>query len=151
MRVILESGDKPEMKAVIYNLQKCGLDFVIVEEDTKQVHRLVSDNELRTAISKVLTSFTVGTQWVAVYRILVDFYGFPEAYDAFCTKIKNLMKGINLTYPCDYQTIQKPLSSHAILQKHYNQWKEYNAKKEDRFFPRQKKITDMLIKLLQEA
>ena len=151
MRVILESGDKPEMKAVIYNLQKCGLDFVIVEEETKQVHRLLSDNEFRTAISKVSTSFTVGTQWVAVYRILVDFYDFPEAYDAFCTKIERLMKGINLTYSCDYQTIQKPLSSHAILQKHYNQWKEYKAKKEDRFFPRQKKIADMLFELLQEA
>ena len=151
MRVILESGDKPEMKAVIYSLQKCGLDFVIVEEDTKHVHRLLSDNELRIAICRVLAGFTVGTQWVAVYRILVDFYNFPEAYDAFCTKIEKLMKGVNPTFPCDYQTIQKPLSSHAILQKHYNQWKEYNAKKEDRFFPRQKKIADMLFELLQEA
>lgn len=151
MRVIIESGDKPEMKAVIYNLQKCGLDFVIVEEETKQTHRLLSEDEFRTAICKVLTGFTVGTQWGAVYRILVDFYAFPEAYDAFCNKIKKLMKGINLTFPCDYQTIQKPLSSHAILQKHYNQWKEYNAKKEDRFFPRQKKIADMLFELLQEA
>jgi len=77
MRVIIESGDKPEMKAVIYNLQKCGLDFVIVEEETKQTHRLLSEDEFRTAICKVLTGFTVGTQWVAVYRILVDFLCFP--------------------------------------------------------------------------
>lgn len=79
MRVILESGDKPEMRTVVYGLLKCGLDFIIVEEETKLVHRLLSDEELRAAICKVLPNFTVGTQWVAVYRILVDFYGFPEA------------------------------------------------------------------------
>jgi hypothetical protein len=32
MRVILEQGDKPEMRSVIYGLQKCGLEFVIVDE-----------------------------------------------------------------------------------------------------------------------
>ena len=32
MRVILEQGDKPEMRNVIYGLQKCGLEFVIVDE-----------------------------------------------------------------------------------------------------------------------
>ena len=151
MRVILETGDKPEVKAVVYSLQKCGLDFVIVEEEAKQVHRLLSDDEFRTAICKVLQSFTVCTQWVAVYRILVDFYGFPEAYDVFCTKIGKLMKGVNLTFPCDYQAIQKPLASCAILQKHYDQWKVYVAKKDDRAFPRQKKIADLLFEQLQSA
>lgn len=149
MRVILEPGDKPEMKTVVYSLQKCGLDLVIVEEDTKQVHRLLSNDEFRSAICKVMPSFTVGTQWVAVYRILVDFCGFPEAYDAFCVKIDNLTKGMNLAFPCDYQAIQKPLASHAILQKHYNQWKVYTAKKDDRTFSRQKKIADTLFEMLQ--
>ena len=151
MRVILESGDKPEMRTVVYGLLKCGLDFVIVEEDSKQIHRLLSDVELRAAICKVLPSFTVGTQWVAVYRILVDFYGFPEAYDVFCAKIERLTKGVNLSFPCDYQAIQKPLASCAILQKHYEQWKVFVAKKDDRIFPRQKKIADMLFELLQGA
>ena len=151
MRVILESGDKPEMRAVVYGLQKCGLDFAIVEEENKQAHRVLSDDEFRDAICMVLPSFTVGTQWVAVYRILVDFYGFPKAYDIFCTKIENLMKGVNLSFPCNYQAIQKPLASHAILQKHYNQWKVYVAKKGDRFFPRQKKIAEKLFELLQGA
>ena len=151
MRVILEKGDMPEMKSVVYSLLKCGLDFVIVEEESKQVHRLLSDDEYRIAICKVLSSFTVGTQWVAVYRILVDFYGFPEAYDAFCDKIEKLMKGVNLTFPCDYQAIQKPLASCAILQKHYDQWKVYVVKKGDRFFPSQKKIADMLLEALESA
>lgn len=151
MRVILEQGDKPEFKNLIYCLQKCGLGFVIVEEETKQVHRLLSDNEFRAAICQVLPFFTVGTQWVAVYRILVDFYGFPKAYDAFCAKIKKLMKGVNLTFPCDYQAIQKPLASHAVLPKHYGQWKEYVPKKDDKVFPRQMKIANMLFELLQDS
>ena len=151
MRVIIESGDKPEARELIYALQKFGVQFVIVEEETKQVHRLLSNDEFRTAIRKVLSSFTVGTQWVAVYRILVDFYGFPVAYDVFCAKIEKLMKGVNLTFPCDYQAIQKPLASYAILQKHYDQWKVFVAKKDNRIFPRQKKIADMLFELLQGA
>ena len=151
MRVIIESGDKPEARELIYALQKYGVQFVIVEEETKQVHRLLSNNEFRTAICKVLQSFTVGTQWVAVYRILVDFYGFPEAYDAFCDKIEKLMKGVNLTFPSDYQAIQKPLASCSILQKHYDQWKVYVVKKGDRIFPRQKKIADMLFEALENA
>lgn len=149
MRVILEKGDKPEVKAVVYGLQKCGLDFVIVEEESKQLHRLLCDDELRTTICKVMPSFTVGTQWVAVYRILVDFCGFPEAYDAFCIRIEKLTKGMKLSFPCDYQAIQKPLAAHAILQKHYSQWKVYIAKKDDRTFPRQKKIADFLFEMLQ--
>ena len=151
MKIILEPGDRPEMRTVVYGLLKCGLKFVIVEEETKQVHRLLSDDEFKTAICKVLLSFTVGTQWVAVYRILVDFYVFPKAYDAFCAKIEKLLKGVNLTFPCDYQAIQKPLASYAILQKHYDQWKVFVAKKDDRIFSRQKKIADMLFDLLQEA
>ena len=151
MKIILEPGDRPEMRNVVYGLLKCGLKFVIVEDEAKQVHRLLSDDEYITAIRKVLSSFTVGTQWVAVYRILVDFYGFPVAYDAFCAKIGKRMNVVNLTFPCDYQAIQKPLASYAILQKHYDQWKVFVAKKNDRFFPRQKRIADMLFELLQEA
>ena len=151
MRVIFEKGDKPEVKEMVCQLQKLVPGMVIIEDESQQEHWLLSDDEIRTAIRKVLSSFTVGTQWVAVYRILVDFYGFPVAYDAFCAKIEKLMKGVNLTFPCDYQAIQKPLASYAILQKHYDQWKVFVAKKDNRIFPRQKKIADMLFELLQEA
>ena len=151
MRVIFEKGDKPEVKELVRQLQKLVPGMVIIEDESQQEHWLLSDDEIRTAIRKVLSSFTVGTQWVAVYRILVDFYGFPVAYDVFCAKIEKLMKGVNLTFPCDYQAIQKPLASYAILQKHYDQWKVFVAKKDNRIFPRQKKIADMLFELLQEA
>ena len=150
MRVIFEPGDKPEQRDLIMNLQKCGVEFVIVDETSKKVHRKLSDNEYREAIRQVSCSFTVGSQWVAVYRILVDFYGYPSDMAAFCSKIEILMKGVNLTFPCDYQSIQKPLASCAILQKHYSKWQEYIAKKGDRVFPRQKMIADRLLEQLEK-
>lgn len=149
MRVIFEPGDKPEQRDLIKNLLACGVEFVLIDETSKKVHRKLSDNEYREAIREVSFSFTVSTQWVAVYRILVDFYGYPLDMSAFCSKIEVLMKGVKLTFPCDYQSIQKPLSSCAILQKHYSKWQEYVAKKGDRVFPRQKMIADKLLELLE--
>ena len=151
MRVILEQGDKPEVKSLIYCLQKCGLDFVIVEDKAQQVHRLPSDEGFKIAIRCVLPSFTVGTQWVAVYRILVDYYCFPKPYDVFCTKIGKLMKGVKLPFPCNYQSIQKPLAQYAILQKPYSEWKKYSTKVDERFFSRQKRIADKLFEVLCDS
>ena len=148
MRVIFEPGDKPEQRELIMSLQKCGLKFVIVDETSKTVHRKLSDKECREAIRLLSCSFTVSTQWVAVYRILVDFYGYPSDMSAFCSKIEALMKGVKLTFPCNYQAIQKPLASNSILQKHYCKWLEYKAQKGDRVFPRQKMIADKLFELL---
>ena len=50
MRVIIESGDKPEMRSVIYGLQKCGLEFVIVDEVDCSAEETSSDvgNQLLT-------------------------------------------------------------------------------------------------------
>ncbi len=90
MRVILEQGDKPEFKSLIYCLQKCGLGFVIVEEETKQVHRLLSDNEFRAAICQVLPFFTVGTQWVAIrWETDCHFFSFTVSqFHSFTTFLK---------------------------------------------------------------
>lgn len=149
MRVIFEQGDKPEVRILIYSLLKCGLNFTIVEDETQLVHRLPSDDEFRSAIRQMLPSFTVGTQWVAVYRILVDCYGFPKAYDAFCDKIGKLMKDVKLPFPCNYQCIQKPLAQYAILQKPYSDWEVYAVKNGERFFARQKMIADKLFEVLR--
>ena len=151
MRVIFEPGDKPEMRELIVSLQKNGLDLVIVEETSRQVHRKLSDDEFRAAIKLVLGYFAVSTQWVAVYRVLVDFYGFPSEMSSFCSRIAQLMKGVKMEFPCDYQSIQKPLAASAILQKHYSLWQEYRTKKDDRAFPRQKLIADKLLEVLKKA
>ena len=151
MRVIFEPGDKPELRDVLLSLQKYGMEFVIIDETSKKVHRKLTDSEYREAIRQVSCCFTVGSQWVAIYRVLVDFYGYPSDMSVFCSKIEVLMRGVNLSFPCDYQSIQKPLASRAILQKHYSKWQEYVAKKGDRVFPRQKMIADKLLELLGGA
>ena len=78
MRVILEKGDKPEVKELVRQLQKLVPDIVIIEDETQQEHWLLSDEEIKEAILSVMPFFSARSQWVAIYRILVDYYGFPE-------------------------------------------------------------------------
>lgn len=149
MRVILEQGDKPELRDLVYSLRKCGIDFVIIEDQTKQRRCLLSDDEIREGILEVIPCFSVGSQWVAVYRVLVDYYGFPEEVSAFCNRIDKMMRGKDLLFPIKYQSVQKPLASNRILQKPYRLWKVYNAPNGDRFFRRQKMIVERLLKALK--
>ena len=97
MRVILEQGDKPEVKELVRQLQKLVPGIVIIEDKTQQEHRLLSDDEIREAILSVMPFFSVRSQWVAVYRILVDYYGFPEEVTAFCNRISKLMRGSTIS------------------------------------------------------
>ena len=134
MRVILEQGDKPEVKELVRQLQKLVPGIVIIEDKTQQEHRLLSDDEIREAILSVMPFFSVRSQWVAVYRILVDYYGFPEEVTAFCNRISKLMRGTEVSFTIDYQSVQKPLAANGILQKPYSQWQVFCAKKGDRVF-----------------
>lgn len=151
MRVILEPGDKPEVRSLIESLQRCGLDFVIVNDVQQQEHLLPSDDEVRDAILCVMPHFSVGSQWVAVYRVLVDFCGFPAELTAFCSRITQLMRGTGVHFPIDYQSLQKPLAANAILQKCYRQWQVYVAKKGDRFFRRQMMIAERFLAALKSV
>ena len=131
-------------------LQEMGQAIVIDESATGQTHRYWSDREIRDAIKQVLSLFSVKSQWVAVYRVLVDYYGFPAELTSFYKRMKMIMKGVNCKFPCTYQSIQKTLASKSILQKSYTDWTVYVVKDGERFFPRQKKIADKLLELLNE-
>ena len=148
MRVILEKGDKPEVKELVRQLQKLVPGMVIIEDESQQEHWLLSDDEIREAILSVMPFFSVRSQWVAVYRILVDYYGFPEEVTAFCNRISKLMRGTEVSFTIDYQSVQKPLAANGILQKPYSQWQVFCAKKGDRVFSRQKMIAERLLKAL---
>ena len=141
MRVILEKGDKPEVKELVRQLQKLVPGIVIIEDETQQEHRLLSDDEIREAILSVMPFFSVRSQWVAVYRILVD-------VAAFCSRISKMMRGTEVYFTIDYQSVQKPLAANGILQKPYSQWQVFRAKKGDRVFSRQKMIAERLLKAL---
>ena len=151
MRVVFEAGDKPEVKALFCHLQKCGIDFIVVENDAQQAHRRLCDEALRAAIRRVARRFTVGRQWAAVYRVLVDFHGFPANISEFTARMQRLMKGAMLTYPCDYQSVQKPLAEHRILRKHYSEWEKYQPVKRDCIFSRQKMTADALLREIAKA
>ena len=49
MRVILKQGDKPEVRNLSCGLQKCGLEFIIVEDHSKQEPLQLSDDEINAA------------------------------------------------------------------------------------------------------
>ena len=144
MRVILEKGDKPEVKELVRQLQKLVPGIVIIEDETQQEHWLLSDDEIKEAILSVMPFFSVKSQWVAIYRILVDYYGFPEEVAAFCSRISKMMRGTEVYFTIDYQSVQKPLAANRILQKPYIQWKVFCAKKGDRVFSRQKMIASRM-------
>ena len=57
MRVIFEAGDKSEVKSLFCHLQKCGIDFIVVENDALQEHRRMCDDALEyvTAIDEYAT------------------------------------------------------------------------------------------------
>ena len=148
MRVILEKGDKPQVKDFVRQLQKLVPGIVIIEDETKQEHLLLSDDEIKKAIQSVTPLFSVKSQWVAVYRILVDYCGFPEEVAAFCNRISKLLRGTENILSINYQSVQKPLAANGILQKPYTHWEVFCVKKGDRVFMRQKMIADKLLQTL---
>lgn len=109
-----------------------------------------SDEEIKDAIMRVLQFFSVKSQWVAVYRVLVDYYDFPKEKMSFCKRVRKMMRGACSKFPCDYQSIQKALASNSILCKPYSDWVVYSVKAGERFFPRQKMIADKLLEQLEK-
>lgn len=113
-------------------------------------HRVVSDAEIASAIKALLHEFTTITQWVAIYRILVDYHGFPQPFSLFCRRIYTMMPGFKSRFACDYQAIQKGIGN-GILKKPYDEWLTYQPKKNDKVFPRQKRTAERFLQLLEKV
>lgn len=107
-----------------------------------------SREEVAEAVVDVVGRFGVSTQWVAVYRVLVDYCGWNDYIPAFVRIMNILMRDVNVSCKCSYQSIQKPLSQNSILRKDFREWKKYDVPKGDRVFPRQMKIAQMLLERL---
>ena len=151
MKVFIEPGDKPELRELVYNLRRCGLEIDIRTTGCGERPVSLREDDIRAAIMSVTSCFTVSTQWAAIYRVLVDYCGYPEEMTSFCRKIERLMSGNTLPYPCSYQSIQKTLASRAIFQKHYNEWKELPHTRSDRAFERQMMVADLLVQHLEKV
>ena len=148
MRIIIEKNDSEEQIIMANALLKNGIARVVEQAAVKVDVVTKTNQEVATAVSEVTKLFGVGAQWTAVYRILVDFCGWDADVAAFCRRMNRITQGVNLTYACNYQAIQKALAANGILRKDYKAWQKYQFRKGDRVFPRQKFIADKMLKLL---
>ena len=148
MKILLEKGDSEEQikmaEALLANKLVSAIETVTYK--CQKVYK--SDDEVAKAVIDVVGSFAVSTQWTAVYRVLVDFCGWESDKVKFSERMNTLLKDVSMPHRCDYQSIQKPLSSSSILRKNYQEWKKYKAPKGDRTFTRQMFIAENLLKLL---
>lgn len=93
-------------------------------------------------------------QFVAVYRVLVDFFSFPAEYTSFCRRIVDMgvrFMGKTLEYESLYQSVQKGIQSHPLLISPYKKWQEYKPVRNDRAvtFNRQKLVADSMVAKLK--
>jgi hypothetical protein len=148
MKIIIEKGDSEEKVKMAEALLANGLVSAI-EHQTYSCQKVQkSDDEVAKAVIVAAGFFGVGSQWTAIYRILVDFCGWESDIAAFCHRMNTLLYNVTLQYPCNYQAIQKPLSANSILRKNFQEWKKYKVPEGDRVFPRQMFIAEKLLKLL---
>ena len=148
MKIIIEKGDSEEKVKMAEALLANGLVSAI-EHQTYSCQKVQkSDDEVAKAVIVAAGFFGVGSQWTAVYRVLVDFCGWESDIAAFCHRMNTLLYNVTLQYPCNYQAIQKPLSANSILRKDFQEWKKYKVPEGDRVFPRQMFIAEKLLKLL---
>lgn len=136
------------MVAVFYSLQQCMRNIVIEDKRMEQTQRKLSDTVVKEAIVLVMPYFSVKSQWVAIYRILVDYLDYPSEIAAFFKRITHIMHGTHTSFAPDYQAIQKPLAASSILQKHYRYWLTFKPVKGDRIFGRQKMIAEEFMRAL---
>ncbi len=156
MTILFEEGDSTIIRQEAQRLACRGgvsiLDAMYFEVVPRQgmPYPIPTDEVLREVIPQIAQEFTVGSQWTAVYRVLVDFCGWPDEIMLFCSRMKSLLADCTLPYKIDYQNIQKTLASSSILRKPFAEWKDYRTRPGDRVFPRQLKIAQKLVNLLAE-
>ena len=106
----------------------------------------LSTEQAVAALMEAMPLLTFDNQWVALYRILVDFCNFPSEIQAFCDHIDDCLAGRKLSRPCRYQNIQKYLT--GILAKPYKQWLTYEGR-QDTGFKRQKRVAEKFLAIVR--
>lgn len=133
---------KPEAMEWLELMGKQGLVRLLDDKSSEPK----SDDEIVQAIERVRPMFSVNTQWVAVYRVLVDYYGFPRTCTAFCKRIKRMMPRAS----CNYQTIQKGIISVGILASPYEEWERRSGECTAVSFQRQLNVARAFLRELGE-
>jgi hypothetical protein len=129
MKIVLEKGDSKE-QIMMAEAMLANKMVSAIEKQTYSCQKVQkSDDEVAKAVRGVERDFSVGRQWAAVYRILVDFCGWKADVAKFSKRMNALLRHEKLDYPCTYQAIQKALAENSILRQEFGQWKEYHAPK----------------------
>ena len=148
MKILLEKGDTKEQimmaEAMLANKMVSAIETVTYS--CQKVQK--SDDEVAKAVIVAAGFFGVGSQWTAIYRVLVDFCGWESDIAAFYHRMNTLLNNVTMHHPCNYQAIQKTLSANLILRKNFLEWRKYKVPEGDRVFPRQMFIAEKLLKLL---
>lgn len=148
MKIIIEKGDTKEQIMMAEALLANGIVGTIERAEVKVGVINKTNEEVATAMAELTHFFGVGTQWTAVYRVLVDFCGWDNDVSGFCRRMNLIIKDVKVAFDCNYQAIQKPLAANGILRKNFKSWKKYRVPKGDRVFQRQMFIAEKLLKLL---
>lgn len=106
----------------------------------------LSSEQAVAALMEVMPLISFDNQWVALYRILVDYCNFPSEIQAFCDHVDDCLAGRKLSRPCRYQNIQKYLT--GILAKPYKQWLTYEGP-QDTGFKRQKRVAEKFLAIVR--
>lgn len=139
MRIVIETDD-PVVIECAESFKRHGRAKVTFDSD---IPLPLTDAEITEAIKKLTTTFATNTQWVAIYRILVDYYDYPAQYSEFCENILTRHK-----LKCNYQSIQKGIG-YGILTKKYKEWLKYKPKPKEIAFPRQLRTASLFLELLK--
>ena len=139
VRIIIETDD-PVVIECAESFKRHGRAKVTFDSD---IPLPLTDAEITEAIKKLTTTFATNTQWVAIYRILVDYYDYPAQYSEFCENILTRHK-----LKCNYQSIQKGIG-YGILTKKHKEWLKYKPKPKEIAFPRQLRTANLFLELLK--
>lgn len=116
------------------------------EETTEQRHARCLRTLFTLTTAKGTPLFTFSSQWTAVYRILVDYHGYPTEYRSFHLRMQQLGAD-SLTPACTYDAL-KDIS--GIFSKPFTQWKEENYTGQGAVFRRNYEVAAELKRLLEE-
>ena len=91
MKILLEKGDTKE-QIMMAEAMLANKMVSAIEKQTYSCQKVQkSDDEVAKAVIVAAGFFGVGSQWTAVYRVLVDFCGWESDIAAFCHRMNTFI------------------------------------------------------------
>ena len=114
-----------------------------------------SDEKIAKCIAQLMNEYDESgnwlirqkSQWIGIYRILVDYCHFNSEYKSFVSRINKLDGALTWRVPCTYDAIQK---TSGIFTQPYSNWKEEKFKgKYISVFTKNKDVADRFLFILK--